>query len=187
MQAFSEAFVSTSVGKKKRRKARDERHVDLGYLADASQDHKYHVGVYSTADQGAPEESMYSEKPGLPEERGYHEESGYREPSDSRRSSDLYYEGFHADDDSMISGTSGYATPTVSEDTSSKRTTSISGDEGRSTPNDEDKRLSSVSAIINVASYFDCNNKPRPIELAIGRLSVWPPSAVRSKKGKPLE
>jgi hypothetical protein len=49
----------------------------------------------------------------------------------------------------MISETSGYGTPSASEDTSSKRTPSISGDEGMNTSREEAKRLPSVSTLLN--------------------------------------
>ena len=76
------------------------------------------------------EYSIDKEHAGARVDRGAHEGS---EGPDSRRSSDLQYEGFRGDNESAISDTSGYyGTPYASEDTASKRTTSISGDEGTS-------------------------------------------------------
>ena len=66
---------------------------------------------------------------------------------DDRKPADPHHEvhaSFNADNESSISETSGYVTPTPSEDTSSKRTPSISGDEGARTQREEYRRKSQV-------------------------------------------
>jgi hypothetical protein len=178
MRAFSEVFVSTNLGLRagESREDRDTREDhedreesgshedhdaredrashedsytrdDRGYHEDqdTSGDHGYYAGQYPPEERGHNEEQDTRGDRGTREDRGYHEES---EGPDSRRSSDLHYEGFHADNESMISETSGYGTPTASEDTSSKRTPSISGDEGMNTPREEARRPPSVSTRI---------------------------------------
>ena len=64
-----------------------------------------------------------------------------RKPADPRHE---VHGSFNADNESSISETSGYVTPTPSEDTSSKRTPSISGDEGARTQREENQRKSQV-------------------------------------------
>ena len=149
-----------------------DSHEDRGYLEDevTREGSEYHTDQHTPekqeqdedtrVDRGYPagqdprEELRYEEEQhagnagedrGARGDRDYHEES---EGPDSRRSSDLHYEGFHGDNESMISETSGYGTPTASEDTSSKRTPSISGDEGTNAPG-EARRPPSVSTKIN--------------------------------------
>lgn len=73
------------------------------------------------------------------------------DPFDDRRSSDPRLEAhgaFNIDNDSGISDTSKYVTPTPSEDTSSKRTSSLSGDEGRTTPTNDGQLQTEVSYIL---------------------------------------
>ena len=148
LRAFSESFVTTNLGVKEHesREDRDTREESKGH-----EDREYHVDQYSSKEDHAYGDRGYHAGQYSPEEqdiRGSHDDRGYREESegpDSRRSSDLHYEGFHADNESMISETSGYGTPSASEDTNSKRTPSISGDEGMSTPRDEARRPFSVS------------------------------------------
>ena len=64
-----------------------------------------------------------------------------RKPADPRHE---VHGSFNADNESSISETSGYVTPTPSKDTSSKRTPSISGDEGARTQREENQRKSQV-------------------------------------------
>lgn len=180
IQAFSETFVSTNLGLK-RHESREDRdtHEDRGYLEDqvTREGYEYQHTTEERAhdedtrvDRGYPagqdtrEERKYDEEhagnageePSTRGDRDYHEES---EGPDSRRSSDFHYEGFHGDNESMISETSGYGTPTASEDTSSKRTPSISGDEGTNAPG-EARRPPSVSTKVNCLIFVSGTTPP---------------------------
>ncbi len=199
MRAFSEAFVSTNLGLRagESREDRDTREDhgdreesgshedhdaredrashedsytrdDRGYHGDqdTSGDHGYYAGQYPPEERGHNEEQDTRGDRGTREDRGYHEES---EGPDSRRSSDLHYEGFHADNESMISETSGYGTPTASEDTSSKRTPSISGDEGMNTPREEARRPPSVSTRISFFILCEVGES-----MPVRGLGLWP-------------
>ena len=176
MRAFSETFVSTNLGLKRNeshedRDAHEDRDTreDREYLEEevASEGYEYRTDQHSPeereqdedtrvdrrylAGQDTGEELRYDEKQHASKDRETRGDRDYQEESegpDSRRSSDVHYAGFQGDNESMISETSGYGTPTASEDTSSKRTPSISGDEGTNAPG-EARRLPSVSTEVN--------------------------------------
>ena len=176
MRAFSEAFATTNLGMKGHEAREDrEKHEDHEYREESGhhEDSETREDRDTHEDRDTREDPEYVEDQETREDRGYHagqyapeergssedarEDRGYREENegpDSRRSSDLHYEGFHGDNESMISETSGYGTPSASEDTSSKRTPSISGDEGMNTPTEEARRLPSVSTSVNFFSSF---------------------------------
>ena len=173
MRAFSEAFVSTNLGLKGS-ESREDQHTredqdsreDHGYREESApyeDDNSSREDRGYLEDQGTRQDRGYYDDQFDPQTRGYHEEQdprddrGYHAESegpDSRRSSDLHYGGSLADNESMISETSGYGTPSASEDTSSKRTPSISGDEGMNTSREEARRLPSVSTKLNFLSLY---------------------------------